>query len=126
MIRPRETVLMADDFGAMIDWYCNVLGFAVTRRVEDDYHYCNLETPSGIQIGIADATEMKIDTSGRANNTVVLQFEVDDAKVFFEHLQGHGAKVTFGPSFDKAHNFWFGGVEDCEGNPIWVVDRNCP
>ena len=37
-----------------------------------------------------------------------------------------GAKALFGPSFDKENNFWFGGFADPEGNPWWVVDKDCP
>ena len=125
-IRPRETVVMAADFQALVTWYQDVLGFTVTRLFEDDYHYCNLETPSGIQIGIASAAEMKVEPADRSNNTVVLQIEVDDLAEFFAHLQKHGGTVTFGPSFEKKNEFWFGGFTDPEGNPVWVVDKNCP
>ena len=48
-----------------------------------------------------------------------------DVTAFFAHLQASGGVVTFGPSFDKA-GFPFGGFTDPEGNPIWVVDKNCP
>ena len=57
---------------------------------------------------------------------VVLQFEVDDIGNFFGLLQEAGATVTKGPSFDKKAGFWFGGFSDPEGNPCWVVDKNCP
>ena len=57
-IRPRETVILASDFSKLVDWYRDVLGFKVTKQFEADYHYCNLETGSGIRIGIASAEEM--------------------------------------------------------------------
>ena len=57
----------------------------------EDFHYCNLATQSGIKIGIADAKEMGVEPDDRSNNTVILQFE----------------------------------VEDLEGKPCWVVDKNC-
>ena len=125
-IRPRETVILAADFQALVTWYQDVLGFTVTRLFEDDYHYCNLETPSGIQIGIASAAEMEVEPADRSTNTVVLQIEVDDLKEFFAHLKEGGGTVTFGPSFEKTTEFWFGGFNDPEGNPVWVVDKNCP
>ena len=125
-IRPRETVILATDFEALVAWYRDGLGFAITDLFEDDYHYCTLETPSGIKIGIASAAEMEVEPTDRSLNTVVLQFEVDDLKEFFAHLEQVGGAITFGPSFDKNGEFWFGGFSDPEGNPCWVVDKNCP
>ncbi len=125
-IRPRETVVLASDFSKLVEWYRDVLGFKVVKRFEEAYHYCNLETSSGIRIGIASAEEMGVKPLDRAVNTVVLQFEVDDLKEFFSGLKAAGSVVTFGPNFDKKDEFWFGGVSDPEGNPFWVVDKNCP
>ena len=124
-IRPRETVILADDFSALVRWYQDVLGFTVARIFEDDYHYCNLELESGIKIGIADAQQMGVETGDRSCNTVLLQIEVDDVKEFFAHLGNVGAE-THGPSFDQKGGFWFGSFTDPEGNPWWVVDKNCP
>lgn len=125
-LAPRESVIFADDFKAMIDWYQTVLGFKVTRLFEEDYHYCNLENENGIQIGIAQAKEMGVTAADKANNSVVLQFEVTDVPAFFKHLEAHQGSITFGPSFDEKGQFWFGGFHDLEGNPFWVVDENCP
>ncbi|MBC8366463.1 VOC family protein [bacterium] len=125
-LRPRETVILAEDFTALVSWYRDALGFKVTRLFEDEYHYVNLESESGIQIGIASASEMGVEANDRSKNTVLMQYEVDDVKEFFEHLKSKGGKLTFGPSFDEKGGFWFGGVADPEGNPIWVVDKNCP
>ncbi|MFP6574016.1 MAG: VOC family protein [Pirellulaceae bacterium] len=125
-IRPREMVILATDFDALVAWYRDGLGFAVTDLFEDDYHYCTLKTPSGITIGIADAKEMGVVPVDRSKNTVILQFEVDDLAEFFAHLEQVGGAITFGPSFDKNGEFWFGGFSDPEGNPCWVVDKNCP
>jgi predicted enzyme related to lactoylglutathione lyase len=125
-IRPRETVVLASDFSKLVEWYRDVLGFKVVKRFEEAYHYCNLETSSGIRIGIASAEEMGVKALDRAVNTVVLQFEVDDLKEFFPGLKAAGGVVTFGPNFDKKDEFWFGGFSDPEGNPFWVVDKNCP
>jgi len=125
-IRPRETVILASSFSELVDWYCNVLGFTVTQLHEEEYHYCNLETPTGIQIGIADAKEMGVVPQDRSQNTVLLQIQVANVQELFTHLQQAGCKTTFGPSFDQQGQFWFGGFSDLEGNPIWVVDENCP
>jgi predicted enzyme related to lactoylglutathione lyase len=125
-IRARETVILASDYEKLLDWYRDVLGFAITKQFEVDFHYCNMETPSGIKIGIAPAAEMGVEPADRSKNTVILQFEVDDVKALFAQLEEAGGSVTMGPNFDKSHGFWFGGFSDPEGNPIWVVDKNCP
>ncbi len=125
-IRPRETVILATGFSALVAWYRDVLGFTVVKLFEDGFHYCNLETPSGIKIGIADAQEMGVVPVDRRSNTVILQFEVDDIEELFAQLEQTGASITNGPAVDEKGVFWFGGFLDPEGNPCWVVDKNCP
>ena len=125
-LQARESVIFAEDFQAMIEWYQEVLGFKVSRLFTEDYHYCNLETETGIQIGIAPAEEVGVQPGGRRNNTIVLQFQVADVERFFAYLKAQGAEIAFGPSFDEKGQFWYGGFYDLEGNPFWVVDENCP
>lgn len=125
-IKPREPVIFAADFYKLIKWYKSVLGFSLTHLVEDDYHYCNLESADGFRIGVADANEMGVLLGDRQHNSVVLQIEVPDLPQFFDYLKEREGAVTFGPSYDKKGGFWFGGFQDLEGNPFWVVDENCP
>ncbi len=68
---------------------------------------------------------MGVVPADRRHNTVVLQFEVDDVQDFLAGLNEAGAEIN-GPSFDQEGGFWFGGFSDPEGNPFWVVDKNCP
>jgi predicted enzyme related to lactoylglutathione lyase len=126
VIRPGETVILAADFPSLVAWYRDVLGFKVVQQFQDGYHYAYMETASGIKIGIGSAEEMGVVPVDRSKNTVILQVEVDDVQQFFAHLEGAGGAATFGPSFDKKGQFWFGGFADPEGNPCWVVDKNCP
>ncbi|MBC8503418.1 MAG: VOC family protein [Chloroflexi bacterium] len=125
-IRPRETVVLVDDFSMMVAWYRDVLGFEVEQIFENGFHYCNLALPSGIKLGIAPAAEMGIEPGERSKHTVIPQFEVDDVREFFTYLEENGATITGGPSLNTKDNFWFGSFADPEGNPIWVVDKNCP
>ncbi len=125
-IRPRETVILATNFSTLIDWYRDVLGFKIIQLFDDDFHYCHLETGSGIKIGIADAEEMGVEPVDRTGNTIVLQFEVDDLQKFFAYLKEMGASITGGPSYDEKDRFWFGSFSDPEGNPFWAVDKDCP
>ena len=57
-IRLREAVILASDFTTLVEWYKRVLRFKAVKLFDEDYHYCNLQTQSGIKIGIADAEEM--------------------------------------------------------------------
>jgi predicted enzyme related to lactoylglutathione lyase len=123
---PRESVVFAENFQTLVDWYQDVLGFKVTQLIEGDHHYCNLENENGIRIGVAPADEVGVTPGDRRRNTVVLQFQVADVPRFFSYLEEKGGDITFGPSFDAKDGFWFGGFHDLEGNPFWVVDENCP
>ncbi len=125
-LSPREVVILAEDYDALVAWYVDVLRFRVVRRFKDGYRYCNLETDSGLRIGIAPASEADVTPGDRSRNTVRLQVAVSDVKGFFEHLRSADTSITFGPSYDGSGGFWFGGFADPEGNPIWVVDKNCP
>jgi len=123
---PRELVVLAEDYDAMVAWYVDVLGFRIVKQFTQGYRYSNLETASGIRVGIAPASEAGVTPGDRTKSTVLLQVKVPDAKRFFEHLKLAGASIAFGPSYDESGGFWFGGFTDLEGNPIWVVDENCP
>lgn len=122
-IRAREPVLLAQDFSALVAWYQQALGFQVLRLFEDDYHYCNLETATGVRLGVGSADGQPPD---RTNGALFLQLEVDDLPAFFAQLERAGASITGGPSLDRQGGFWFGSFADPEGNVWWVVDKNCP
>jgi len=125
-LSPREVVILADDYDALVGWYVEVLGFRIARRFDEGYRYANLETETGLRIGIAPAVEVDVTPGDRAKNTVLLQVQVPDVRAFFEKLLEAGSIILFGPSFDRKGGFWYGGFADPEGNPIWVVDENCP
>jgi len=125
-LKPRETVLLAEDYEGTVAWYVDVLGFQVTKRFTEGYRYTNLETGSGLRPGVAPASEAAVTPHDRHSNTVILQFSAQDVPALFDHLRAAGANIMSGPSSDKAGGFWFGRFSDPEGNPIWVVDENCP
>ena len=81
-LHPRETVILPEDFQALVDWYKSVLGFRATRLFEGKYHYCNLESESGIRLGIAVGKEMGVSPGDRKSNTIILQFQVPDVRGF--------------------------------------------
>jgi hypothetical protein len=79
-LHPRETVVLATGFPALVAWYRDVLGFHVVKSFGEDFHYCNLETSTGIKIGIGDAEQMGVVPLDRSRNTVVLQFQVENVR----------------------------------------------
>ncbi len=125
-ILPRESVIFAEDYDTMVAWYRDVLNLNVKSEASDDYHYTHFINDHGINLGIASASEMGINATEKDSNSVRIQFAVEDVKAFFMHIESHGGSVSLGPSFDKKGQFWFGGFNDPEGNPFWVVDKNCP
>ena len=125
-LKPRESVILAEDFQAMVDWYQRVLHFKIVQMHSEDYQYCNLENESGIQIGIAAASQMGVVPEDRRKNTVLLQVAVADVPGFFEYLSNENVQIGFGPSFERKGEYWYGELRDLEGNAIWVVDENCP
>ena len=125
-LKPREIVILSEKYEQLVAWYQEILGFRVVKVFCEGYRYTNLETESGIRIGIAPAAEVGVKLRDRAANSVILQIGVPDVRALFEHLCASGGKAVFGPSFDERGRFWYGGFTDLEGNPIWVVDENCP
>ncbi|SVA84492.1 uncharacterized protein METZ01_LOCUS137346, partial [marine metagenome] len=82
-ILPRETVLLAKNHQLLINWYINNLNFKIINN-NSDIKYCNLETDSGIKIGIADMEQMGNENySKRIMNTVILQICTNDLKKLF-------------------------------------------
>ena len=125
-LRPRETVILASDYEKLVRWYRDVLGMRVTDTFDDEFHYCCLKTASGSKLGIAPAAGVRVVPGDRSKNTVLLQLEVDDLHELFAHLRQADSVITFGPSREQQHGFWFSRFADPEGNPIWAVDKNCP
>jgi len=125
-IKSREPVILAENFEQLVGWYKDVFDCSIIQLTDKNYHYCILENAFGIRLGIADAKEMGITPENRGNNTFLPQIEVDDVKDFFEEIVRRKGNITFGPSYDAEDGFWYGALSDLEGNPIWVVDKNCP
>jgi uncharacterized glyoxalase superfamily protein PhnB len=125
-IKPRESVILADNFSELVSWYCETVGFTVLNIFEDGFHFANLTTDTGIRIGIGSAKEMGVVPVDRACNTVILQIEVEDVRAFLKHVGESAGVVSMPASYNKQDEFWFGGFTDPEGNPWWVVDKNCP
>jgi len=114
-LSPRELVILAEDYDAMVAWYQEVLGFRALRKFANAYRYTHLKTDTGISIGIEPASEVGVKSRDRSANTVILQVAVPDVKALLERIQAAGGTASFGPSFDEGGQFWFGGFSDLEG-----------
>ncbi len=125
IVRPRELVILAEDRKALVKWYIERLGFEVVAHHEKEA-YSNLETKSGVQIGIGSLSAMEIEAASPRTNAVIMQIEVEDVPGFFADLKASGDTIVFGPDESKADGYWYGAIADPEGNQIWVVDPNCP
>ena len=124
-VRPRESIILVDDFEALISWYCDTLDFKITRRFEE-FQYCNIENTAGIKLAIGLASEMQVELRDRKHNSVILQFEVENVQAFLAFVGNGGGSVVSPASYNEKEGFWFGCFADPEGNSHWVVDRNCP
>ena len=125
-VKPRETILLVEDFDAQIKWYCDILGFKIIKKYVEDYHYCVLENAAKIKLAIALASDMGVTLQPRKHNSVVLQFEVEDVQSFLEFMQNSNGAIIGPAVHNKEDGFWFGSFADPEGNAHWVVDCNCP
>ncbi len=125
-VKPRESIILVNDFDGMKKWYCDVLNFQEVKIFDVDFHYANLENTAGIKLAIGLASEMGVELTDRSKNSVVLQFEVEDVKTFLEYASSHGASTVGEAMYSEKDDFWFGSFADPEGNAHWVVDPNCP
>lgn len=120
IIRPRETVLLARNFAALLVWYEKALGFKIKARI-DELPYANLESAGGVRIGIGSAPP----EAAAIDGTVILQIETDDVSRLLREVHIHGGSVD-GPHREPDQGFDFGSFRDPEGNTWWVVDPNGP
>lgn len=124
-VRPRESIILVENFDVQIAWYCEILDFEVKKRF-DEFQYCNVENASGMKLAIGLASEMEVELHDRKHNSVVLQFEVDDVRAFLTFVGSNGGTIVGPAVFNEKKGFWFGSFADPEGNAHWVVDSHCP
>ena len=62
-VQPRETVVLATDFAALVSWYTQVLGFRVTKQFGEGFHYCNRESVLGGRQAVPIAKRFKASIS---------------------------------------------------------------
>ena len=120
-LRLLNTVLLAEDYERLRDWWIEVVGLEVLQEWTDAYHYAELGADGHLIVGIADAKEMETVLPTPRANAAIAQLRVPDVQAFFADLKEKGADIQFGPSFEEGEGFWYGGFSDGEGNAVWVV-----
>jgi len=116
-----NTVLLAEDYAAMRDWYIAALDLELEQEWTEGYHYAELVREGRLVIGIADAKEMGTEPISPRRNMTVMQICVDDIDALFERVNASGGE-TKGPFEDTKEKFRFGMLTDPEGNCTWVVE----
>ncbi len=116
-----NTVLLAEDYARMRDWYVATLDLELKAEWTESYHYAELTREGRLVIGIADAKEMRVEPHAPRRNTTLMQLRVDDIDALFASVKEHGGE-TQGPSFEEKEKFRYGSFTDPEGNSVWVIE----
>lgn len=120
-LKLMNVVILANNYQKMVDWYINALGLEMIQEWTTDYHYAELAYESQLVVGITPAKEIDISPPSPRNNATIIQLEVSDIKAFYERIKKNGGVIVFGPSYEEKEKFYFGAVNDIEGNQIWVI-----
>jgi len=116
-----NTVVLAEDYAAMRDWYLSALDLELEQEWTEGFHYAELVRNGQLVVGIADAKEMGVDPVSPRRGTVAMQICVDDMDALFARVTDAGGE-TKGPFSNPDEGFRFGMVTDPEGNGTWVVE----
>ena len=122
-VEPIPSVIMAEDYKALVNWYQEVLGLEVKLRKDQDYHYTDLAHNGKLIVGLCPASEMGHLPTTPRNNSLALHILVSDIEALFEKVAASGGKVLHGPAVDKHEGFKFGNFADPEGNEVWVIEN---
>ena len=122
-IRLINTVILANDYWALVEWYKKTLDLEVKLEADKDYHYTDLAKNGQLIVGICPASEMGHSPTTPRNNSTLLQISTDDIHALFAKVKENSGAVQFGPSVDKNDGFTFGSFLDPEGNPVWVMEN---
>ena len=116
-----NSVLLAEDYTRLRDWYIAALGLELEKEWTEDYHYAELTRDGRRVVGIADCKEMKVEPHRERRSTTLMQLCTDDIEALFAGVKEHGGTVH-GPSYEEKEKFRYGSFTDIEGNDVWVVE----
>lgn len=119
-LEPLNTVILAEDYAKLRDWYLAALDLELKQEWTQGYHYAELVRGGKHVVGIAVAKEMGCEPYAPRRNTAILQLQTDDIETLFARIREHGGKA-WGPKHDEKENFKYGGFRDPEDNEVWAV-----
>jgi len=115
-----NTVVLAEDYARLRDWYIQALDLELQKEWTEDYHYAELVREGKYVVGVAAANEMRVAPHHPRNNTSVMQLQTDDIEALFARVKEQGGEIH-GPSYEAKEKFHYGSFRDPEGNEVWVV-----
>jgi len=115
-----NTVVLAEDYARLRDWYIHALELELRKEWTEDYRYAELVRDGKYVVGIAAANEMRVEPYHPRRNTAVMQLQTDDIETLFVRVKEQGGEVH-GPSYEAKEKFHYGSFRDPEGNEVWVV-----
>lgn len=116
-----NVVLLAEDYPKLVNWYIKALGLEIQEEWTENYHYAELSYDKQLVVGITPAKEVDMNPPKPRNNAAIMQLAVSDIQAFLNRIAEHGGTLIFGPSFEESEGFYYGAVNDIEGNQIWVI-----
>ena len=116
-----NSVILAEDYQGMIDWYKMVFDLEVLIEISDDYNYTELGQEKRVVIGLTKASELKKKVNTKRDSYAIPQFYVGDMKLVMERATSTGGSVIYGPEEDDG--FLYGTITDMEGNEIWIIEE---
>ncbi|MBN2828993.1 MAG: hypothetical protein JXR56_01595 [Candidatus Cloacimonetes bacterium] len=117
IIKPINTVVIAEDFAKMLKWYLDTFEFTTETYPGMEDSYVGLLSNGVHVIGLTACSEENKPPTPR-NNATFMQVSCSHIFTLFSRIESNGGEVLFGPARDEG--YWYGGVKDIEGNQIWV------
>ena len=122
-VKLLNVIVFAEKYEELIEWYKNALSLTVLFQETGEYHYTELGFDNQVIVGITPASEIKHSPINPRNNSSIMQVQVSDINSLFKSVSENGGEILFGPSLEDKYNFYYGGIADCEGNQIWIVEE---
>lgn len=117
-----NVVIFAENYEDLVKWYQNVFNLKIITCENDEYHYTELGVENEVFIGITPSEEINHEAGNPRNNSCVMQLKVSEIKTLFEKVKIEGGTILFGPSLEEKSKFFYGAINDIEGNQIWLFE----
>jgi predicted enzyme related to lactoylglutathione lyase len=116
-----NTVVLAEDYELIRDWYCRIFDLEILLELDKDYHYSDLGQGEHIILGIARADEMDKVVGKKHSSYVLPQLMVAELDSVISKVQETGCKIIVGPLKDEL--YYYATIRDPEGNEIWLIEK---